>query len=440
MAESAQMDENPPGSMLRAWLGLAVLFVLTILSYTDRTIILLLVEPIKADLGIDDVQFSLLTGLSFAALYALFGVPFGWLADRYSRRWIVYLGVSVWSLATAACGLATNFTHLFLARMGVGVGEATLSPVGYAMVGDMFPRRRLAMAIGILASGTVIGAAFAYSVGGLLVQWAEAQGGLFGLRPWQTAIMMVALPGLLIAPLVFIVPRHADRSVQPSAAGVDAHAGGHLPGYVSWLRGQLSHLLPMTFGAAMIYALMFGVTAWMPALLFREYGMSPAEAGGMLGLSLGFSGAIGFVLSGWIVDRLAASNVRHAHLKYTAGVIAVLGIVGLAAFGLDLTSTQVLILLSVLALVSPVNGPVMAYLQMHTPAAFRGRTIALFLLVYNLFGMTVGPTAVALASQEIYGDDIAAGMATLSIVAGILGTVLLIRAWRREPEPAAQPD
>lgn len=410
---------------VRAQFGLAILVLLTILSYTDRTIILLLVEPIKADLGIDDVQFSLLTGLSFAVFYGLFGLPFGWLADRASRRWIIFCGVTAWSIATAMCGFATSFVQLFAARMGVGVGEATLSPVGYAIVGDMFSRRRLALATGVLAAGTSLGAAFAYGVGGVLVEWAESSGGLFGLRPWQTAIVLVALPGLLLAPLIFVVPPYADRGRRSSTE--------RLAGYFPWLRTNLNHFAPMTFGAALIYALMFGVTAWMPALLFRKFGMSPAEAGGLLGLALGASGAAGFVASGWIVDRLAASNARHVHLRYMAGVIAALGVIGVIAFTVADTSGQLLSLLALLSLVAPVNGPAIAYLQLHTPSEFRGRTIALFLLVFNLFGMTIGPSAVALAARTFFAGDVGGGMAALCLACGVVGTILFVGAWRNEP-------
>ncbi|WP_238532494.1 MFS transporter [Novosphingobium pentaromativorans] len=424
-----KLDTAPAKAGPRAYFGLAILVILTILSYVDRTIILLLVEPIKADLGIDDVQFSLLTGLSFAMLYAVLGVPFGWLADRYSRRWIIYLGVTAWSIATGLCGLATSFWHLFLARMGVGVGEATLSPVGYAIAGDLFSRRRLALATSTLAAGTALGAAIAYGIGGVLMDWAEARGGLFGLRPWQTAIVMLALPGLLIAPFVFVIPKYADKA----ACDDRTEQAGTPEGYLRWLKANLSHLIPMMAGAACIYALMFGVTAWMPALLFRRFAMSPTEVGALLGLSFGVSGVTGFILSGWIVDWLATTRMRHAQLKYMTFVIAALGLVGLATFTLAGTTTQIATALGLLALLAPVNGPAMAYLQIHTPAQFRGRTIAIFLLVYNLFGMTLGPAAVALISQEVYGDNIGAGMATMSAIAGVAGSVLLIFAQRHEP-------
>ncbi|WP_231382253.1 MFS transporter [Sphingobium indicum] len=392
---------------------------MTVLSYTDRTIILLLVEPIKADLDIDDVQFSLLTGLSFALFYALFGVPFGWLADRYSRRWIIFFGVAGWSIATASCGLAGSFGALFLARMMVGVGEATLSPVGYALVGDMFPRRRLALALGILAGGTAIGSAVAYAIGGALISWADAHGALWGMRPWQMALMAVGLPGLLIAPLIFLVPRSADRArIAPDVIS-DTPPTAYLP----WLKKNLPCLLPTMLGSAMIFMLMFGITAWMPALLYRRFGLEPAQVGEMLGLAFGLSGPVGFVLSGWLVDKMAALQWRHVHLNYLAIVIALLGIIGATSFSLAQTTTQILILLGLLAFVAPINGPVIAFIQIHTPDHFRARTIALFLFFYNLLGMSAGPSAVAIIAKTMYGGELSPALATFSAGCGIIGFI-----------------
>lgn len=430
---SSQADSTTaPVSEVTSWrvyCGLAVLVLLTIISYVDRTIILLLVEPIKADLGISDVQFSLLTGLSFAVFYALFGLPFGWLADRFSRRWIIFCGVTAWSIATATCGLATSFLQLFAARMGVGIGEATLNPAGYAIVGDMFSRRRLAMAIGILAAGTSLGASIAFVAGGQLIEFAEASGGLFGLRPWQSAIVLVAVPGLLLAPLVFIIPRSADRT--------KPQTGDQLTGYWPWLKANLSHLAPMTLGAAHVYTILFGITAWLPALLFRDYAHSPAEVGAMLGLAFGITGVIGFIGNGWIVDLLAASNVKHGHLRYMMAAIGMMGMIGLAAFTLASTSTQIMWLVAGVALFGGINGPALAYIQLHAPATFRARTIALFLLVFNLFGMTIGPSAVALASERLFGDDVRDGMALLCAVGALSGALMFALARRNAPDSHA---
>jgi MFS family permease len=427
-AANATAERKPLG-LGRAYLGLAVLVLMTVLSYTDRTIILLLVEPIKADLGIDDVQFSLLTGLSFAVFYALFGIPFGWLADRYSRRWIICFGVACWSLATVSCGLASSFATLFLARMMVGVGEATLNPVGYALVGDMFPRRRLVLAMSILAAGTAVGSAVAYAVGGALIGWANAHDGLWGMQPWQIAVVLVGLPGLAIAPLIFLVPASADKA----AASLQAETAEHRP-YLPWLRANLRYLLPMTLGATMVYMLMFGVSAWMPALLYRRFDYQPSQVGEALGLAFGLSGAMGFVISGWLVDRLAASQMRQVHLKYMAMVIALSGLIGALNFGLSSTATQVLWLLALLALIIPVNGPAIAFLQLHTPDRFRGRTIAIFLLVFNLLGMSAGPSVVALLSTKLFAGDLSMALAAFCAGCGVIGALLFAVALRNQPE------
>ncbi|RYE74615.1 MAG: MFS transporter, partial [Oxalobacteraceae bacterium] len=216
-----QVSARPAGGVQdqapRAWFSIGVLLILTILSYVDRSIISLMIEPIKADLAISDVQISLLQGMAFALLYTIASVPMGYLGDRTSRRAVIFCGATAWSLATAACGLARSFGHLFVARVAVGAGEATLSPSAYALVADLFPPQRLAFAIGVLATGAAIGSALALIIGGLVVSWAQAVPPIMGLRSWQLVFVVVGLPGLIVAPLVFLIPRTA-RTTQTEVA------------------------------------------------------------------------------------------------------------------------------------------------------------------------------------------------------------------------------
>jgi MFS family permease len=201
---------TPWPSPLRAWYAVAVLVLAFVFSFIDRIVIALLVEPIKADLGISDFDIGLLQGFAFAIFYALLGIPIGRLSDRISRRGIIATGIAVWSLMTAACGLARSFFGLFLARVGVGVGEATLSPAAYSMISDYFPREKLGRALGVYQSGAMLGAGIAFLVGGAAVQLLSAYDGqvlpvLGPVRMWQLAFFAVGLPGLLIALLMLTV-------------------------------------------------------------------------------------------------------------------------------------------------------------------------------------------------------------------------------------------
>lgn len=178
-----------------SWWMLFVLFVLYVNSFIDRLVLTMLVSPIKADLQLSDVQVSILMGPAFAIFYALFGLPLGWAADRYPRRWVIYLGVSIWSMAAAAGGLAQSFVPLLLSRIGVGAGEASLTPAAYSLMGDNFPRRRLTIAMSIYQSGSQVGTAAAFAIGGLIIgfttQMDTVVWPLLGvLRPWQLSLIL----------------------------------------------------------------------------------------------------------------------------------------------------------------------------------------------------------------------------------------------------------
>src|SRR5215468_8403498 len=193
-------------SELYARYVLGILVVVYVLNFLDRQILSILTERIKADLGASDAQMGFLYGTAFAIFYALFGIPLGRLADVWDRRRLISLGLSVWSLLTAASGLARSFAELALARIGVGSGEASASPAAFSMLCDAFPPAQRATVLAIYSSGIYIGAGLGLGVGGLIVdRWDLAWAGTsppFGLRGWQVAFFAVGLPGLLLALLV----------------------------------------------------------------------------------------------------------------------------------------------------------------------------------------------------------------------------------------------
>ena len=204
------------GTSLSSWYGLAILFIAYTVSFVDRTILSLLVEPIKADLYLSDTQISLLHGLAFAIFYTFLGIPIARLADQRSRKLIITTGICVWSIMTAACGLAGRFSTLFLARVGVGVGEAALSPAAYSMISDMFPKNKLGLALSLYSSGVYVGAGLAFIIGGLAVEAAlqlrMPELPLIGIVDgWQVIFFIVGLPGLLVALLMLTVKEPAPR-------------------------------------------------------------------------------------------------------------------------------------------------------------------------------------------------------------------------------------
>jgi MFS family permease len=201
-----------------AWSVVAILIFAYTISFVDRQIMALLIQPIKADLQINDTQIGLLHGLAFAVFYTLFGIPIGRMADSKSRKWIIIVGISIWSAMTAACGLAKSFTQLMFARIGVGVGEASLSPSAYSMLSDYFPREKRGRALSMYGTGIFLGSGLAFLLGGKVVAYTMMAESfslpLLGeLRPWQMAFMLVALPGILAVMLMGLVKEPLRRGL-----------------------------------------------------------------------------------------------------------------------------------------------------------------------------------------------------------------------------------
>lgn len=403
------------------WYTVGVLTVAYVFSFIDRSILTLLVGPIRADLGITDTQISLLHGLAFALFYTLLGIPLASLADRRNRRNIIVAGVAFWSLATAACGLARNFWQLFLARVGVGVGEAALSPAAYSMLADSFPRERLGRALSVYTLGAFAGMGLALIIGGAVISSVSGAGStplpLVGeVRPWQLVFFIVGLPGLLVALWVWTL-REPDRRGVPAR-----HAGQGLRELLAWMgrhrRVFATHLL----GFALLGMVLNSLSAWTPSHLIRNFGLKPGDAGFWLGTLILIFGTSGVVLGGLLADRLQQGARVNAPLRVgvaSAAGSALFGSVAPLADSLPLT----------LALYAPLiffstfaYGAAPAALQMMTPAPMRALASAFYLFFLNLIGMGLGPTLTALLTDQLFGDDGMVGQ-SLALVVGISATL-----------------
>lgn len=289
-------------SYLYEWYVVGLCMVAYIFSFVDRQILALMIEPIKADLHLSDTQFSLLHGLAFSLFYAFMGMPIAYLADRFSRPKIIAVGVVFWSIASAACGLSKNFLHMFLARIGVGVGEAALSPSAYSMFSDMFPREKLGRAVGIYSIGSFIGGGLAFLVGGYVIALLKDTTAfelpiLGSLKAWQLAFFIVGLPGVLVGLLVWLTVR------DPRRKGLQTDASGR-PKQVRWSDGInflkrhratfTCHYLGFSFYAMALFCMM----SWSPALYIRKFGLTPVEAGYMLGAVLLLANTAGVLFGG----------------------------------------------------------------------------------------------------------------------------------------------
>ena len=292
-----------------AWAILAALFLAYIVSFVDRMIVGLLVDQIKADLKISDTEVSLLQGLAFALFFTVAAIPIGRLVDRVHRTRAVAAGITLWSAMTIACGQVSSFGGLFLARMGVGVGEAVLSPAAYSIIADSFPRQRLGLAMGIFGLGSAVGAGLAFMIGGAVIALVAHADSvtipLFGtLRPWQFAFVVAGLPGLLIALLFLFIPDPRHDGVAPPVIPLRSCGG-------NWrrMRGSTGRSL---LGVAGVNLAVLGTVNWLPAMFMRGFGMELSHAGYLAGALLVAGGLIGMIGGGAAMDRFGGGSTGRA--------------------------------------------------------------------------------------------------------------------------------
>lgn len=422
------MTFGAPLSARLPW-GLALLlFAANSFSFVDRMVLTLLVEPIKADLGLSDTEVSLLHGLAFALFYALAGLPLGWLADRSNRPRLIAAGATIWSAMTIATGLAKSFPAMFAARAGVAVGEATLSPSAISLLTDRFPATHAARAIGLFQSGIFVGSALALIMGGqLLTLAAQLPAPLSEMAPWRAVFIVAGLPGLAIA-LAMLFVHDGRRTV----SGPASRSASSMQSAVGYVRGHFRVLGLFILGATGITILAYGVGAWAPSVLIRVHGFTQAQAGLTLGLANLICGPAGVVLSAWALDRARKRGQSSA----PATLLIVCGaLLGLATLGFALApdSASVTVLSAILILTQSLPyGIISAALAALAPQQLRGQIVALYLLVSNLAGLTLGPLIVATLTDRVFGDPamVYASLALLPLVVVPLALIPLFGCWR----------
>lgn len=414
----------------RAWFLLALLCFAFILSMLDRTVISLLVEPIKADLGLTDTGIALLQGATFAIFYALTGVPIGWLADRSNRRNIVSAGIGLWSVMTILCGLAVGYATLFLARTGVAVGEAALNPAAYSMLSDRFSKAKLGRAIGIFTAAGVVGTGLALLIGGKLYSYFVLQGGLdigWNLKPWQATFVAVGTPGLILALLVFFCVSEPQRTgrVEKPQARKDENSGA---GAYAFIRSNRAIYAPLLGGYGILCIVGYAFVSWGPASLGRVYGLSPSDIGGKFGMIMLIFGSLGPILGGLACDRLiknGQSNGPVLCLLIAAALCLFFAIVLLGSSSLTVTWIAYAgIAFGFTAMLASV--PIA--IQLLTPSEFRARIAALSLVSANVIGLGIGPLLVGLLNDNVFTGT--AGIATsLPLVLAVSAFVGFVVVW-----------
>lgn len=410
---------------VRAWCTVGILLVAYVLSFVDRQILNLLVGPIRADLGINDTQMSLLMGLSFAIFYTIAGIPLGRIADSKSRRGLIAWGVAFWSLMTAACGLAQQYWHFILCRIGVGAGEAALSPAAYSLIADSFPADRRATAISVYAMGIYLGAGMAFLLGGIVVTWANAQGPMtlpvLGIvRPWQLIFLVLGAAGLMFCLVLLAIK-------EPTRKGVGAGVAVPLKEVGAYLLTIRKAVLCHNFGFACLSFASYGASAWIPTFFIRTHGLTPGEVGIYYGSLVMVAGSTGIVFGGRLADYLARRGYRDANMR-----------VGLLAAALTLLCNVVFLVdnmpllwaimfFNVFTVAMPF-GVAPAAIQEIMPNAMRGQASAIYLFTITLIGLGIGPTAVAMFTDYVFADDMAIRY-SIFIVASVITVGSIILLW-----------
>jgi MFS family permease len=420
----------------KAWYVVFILTLANISSFIDRQVLSLLVKPIKRDLHLTDTEMSLLMGLSFAIFYTLFGILIGRLADRKSRRNIIITGITIWSVMTTFCASIGTYGQFFLARMGVGVGESTLSPSAYSMISDLFPKSRLATALSVFSLGIFLGSGLAMLIGSGIVANLPTEGmmsvPIFGeIYPWQMIFLYVGIPGLIVALLLLTIKEPARTgSLQKDGKTLKLSLSESLKIIFKHKKAYLLICFAATFGAMVNY----GCNAWIPTFVARTYGWEVPKAGALYGVVLVISSALGVLFGGWYADKLTKKglldgrlrvNILGASLCICSCVIPLLPKAEWALLAIFIPSFAI----------SAPFGAATAAIQEIMPNQVRALASSIFLFILNLIGIGLGPTSVALITDKVFHDEnaIRYSLVCLFLFAGIINlicTLLALKPYR----------
>jgi MFS family permease len=410
VAETNQSPATPrtESGLKYAWYVVFVLMICLTFSFIDRQILGLLVGPIKRDLGIGDTRIGLLQGLAFAIFYTLMGLPVGWLVDRYSRRTIIVVGVVFWSVMTALCAVAGNFWSLFAARMGVGVGEATLGPAAMSLSADYFPKEKLGGALSVYAMGIFIGSGLALIVGGAVTQAVTGMPAITlpvigEMAAWRLTFLIVGLPGLLVGLLVYTVREPLRRNLLRTADGKAPQLSRDE--VLRELRLRWRTVVGVCVGLSAQAACNYAIFAWAPEYFQRVHKWERATTGLTLGLMILTVGIVGMYAGGKLCDRWIRQGIREAPLKVGfVGAVWAGVFFGLAMSMPDLRWLLVLMVPAQFFLALPV-GSSYAALQLVFPNQLRGQVAALLAFTISLGGQSLGALLPGVFNDYLFRDE-----------------------------------
>jgi MFS family permease len=419
----------------RSWYAVGVLLVAYFFSIMDRQILTLLVGPIQQTLHVNDTQMGVLHGFTFAAFYALMGLPIARFIDRGDRRFVIAAGIALWSLATAAGGLATEYWHLLLARIVVAVGEAVLIPGTVSLVADLFTPGQRGRPMTLFGASGSFGSGAGLIAGGLILGvftlTPPVLPGLGVVYPWQATLMALGLPGLVVALLMLAVPEprkaRGARGARGDAGSLNDGAPTEPPvaAVTRYFAENRRTLVALMFGAGFFYACVYAWASWMPTYFVREFGWKYPQIGKAIGVLLAVFGPFGSVLGGWLGGRWQRHGVRHAYLR-----VALAGSIGIVASTLGMVCMPS----ANLALVFMASASIFSFflfaagplaIQEVSPGPMRGQFAALYTGILTLFGAGCGPVAVGLLTDYVLRDPLAIGV-SIGCVCAVFGGLACI--------------
>ena len=430
MSSLSNSEDQWPSSR-SGWYAAILLTIGYSYSFIDRQIINLLVEPIRADLEISDTQISFLQGFAFAITYVFMSIPIGRIVDRFNRTLVLAVGTTIYVISTCLCGLSNTYAQLLMARLGLGFGEASVTPASWSMLSDYFPPEKLARPISILLMGPYIGAGLSLMIGGEVYMWAEGLGGFtipfFGeIKPWQLTFLAVGIPGFLLIILIATIadpPRlQAGKTLTKSAP-------------VSWeeVRAQLrsnSRIYgALLLGVPAVVVTLYGLQAWVPSFLERVHGWDRSQIGRIYGLVSLVAGSAGVLAGPTLAGFLRKMGYLDGPLRLTViATLATLFSVTCIPFMPSPMLSMVFIALASFS-VTVQFAPVTTSLQIVTPNKMRGVVAGMYVVTVNLIGLGLGPTLVAASTDYIFNDPKAVGY-SLALAAAVSTPFALIFLYR----------
>jgi len=417
-----------------AWYAAIVLMLCYTLSFVDRQILALLVPFIKADLKINDTLVGLLAGTAFAVFYAVMGLPLGRVADSANRRNLISICIAFWSIFTAGCSLARSYAMLFLARMGVGIGEAGLNPASFSILSDLFPKERLGAALSVFYIGNLLGSSLALIVGGSVVQAVTRQPEIIlpilgTMASWRATFLILGLPGLLFALLVFTVKEPIRKNLARTSSGTTKLS---LEQTFAEIRSRWQSVLGISVGFALQAACNYGFNLWVPQYFLRVHGWTIGQTGRALGLLILPFGCLGLYLGGWFSERWQKQGKIDGALL--VGIPCAVGILLFLVPAMLMPTAGLSLALigpGFFFLVLPM-GTAGAALQLIFPNQVRAQVSALYLFILNLGGLSLGPLLPGVFTDYLFKDPkmIGVSLALTMAVAAIL-MIVVISATRR---------